>query len=257
MYEARQNKEKVSRTLSFSKKIVMQKEKTNKVRGNIMQELNYINNKMHDKKCSCALCRGINREKLMPIQMCPKCMNPKCKHGEICGIGDDLEGLLPKTVTADKVIFYNQRMGHNGLPKEWEHPFPKAAMKKSGFEFYNSSPVYEVDKSVHRNAVDGGGNGVSSTGYSEIAQGWSKYMADTAKREGLCAGIRLGIIDNINALYANKDLRIDHVSTFLQLVRGYVQNEQITEEEAGCLSTEIYNFIYKLLDLQNSTPSNM
>lgn len=252
MYEARQNKEKVSRTLSFSKQIVMQKGKTNKVRGNIMQELNYINNKMHDKKCSCALCRGINRAKLMPVQMCPKCMDPECKHGEKCGIGDDLGGLLPETVTADKVIFYNQRMGHNGLPKEWEHPFPKAAMKESGFEFYNSSPVYEVDKFVHRNAMDGGGNGISSTGYSKTAQGWSQYMANTTKREGLCAGIRLGIIDNINALYVNNSLNEGHVSTFIQLAQGYAQNGQITKEESGRLSTEIYNFIYELLRLQNS-----
>ena len=69
MYEARQNKEKVSRTLSFYRKIVMQKGKTNKVRENIMQELNYINNKMHDKKCSCALCRGINKEKLCVLNV--------------------------------------------------------------------------------------------------------------------------------------------------------------------------------------------
>lgn len=257
MYEAKQRNEKVSRTLSFYRKIVMQKGKTNKVRENIMQELNYINNKMHDKKCSCALCRGINKEKLMPIQMCPKCMNPKCQQGEICGIGDDLEGLLPKTITANRVKFYNQRIGHNGLPMEWEHPFSKAAMKGLGYNFYNSSSVYEVDKSIHRNAMDGGGNGVSSTGYGEIAQGWSQYMADTAKREGLCAGIRLGLIDNINALYANNRLEQGHISTFIQLVRGYIQNKHITENEGEILASEIFNFIENLLRLQNSTPSNM
>lgn len=245
MYEAKQRKEKNSRTISFSNKTVMPTREYN-------AGIKLHQQKKHDKKCSCALCCGINRKELMPIQMCPKCMNPQCKYGEICKIGDDLDGLLPKSIDGvEKVKFYNQTMGHNGLPKEWEHPFPKLAMKKSGFDFYGSSPVFELDKFIHRNAMDGGGNGVSSTGYSEIAQEWAQYIADTVGKEGLCAGIRLGILDDISALYANNSLKEGHVSTFMQIIRGYVEKRLITKNEAETLSAEIYNHIYNLLHLQN------
>ena len=37
---------------------------------------------------------------------------------------------------------------------------------------YRDSMTYALDYAIHRDAVDGSGGGITSTGRSEIAQGW-------------------------------------------------------------------------------------
>lgn len=215
----------------------------------------------HTNDCGCNLCRGAKgfiyskqkienlNNKSYTIQKCPKCMDPSCKMGEKCKIGDDLDGLLPPgTAGVDPVKFYNQKLGHGGRSEEWEHPLANAPMKIAGLsDLYHQSPVIGMPKEVHRGAMDGMGGGVTSTGYSTISQGWADYVAETTMTYGIVAGIKKGLMDDVNAYAVQGKLTEGHKSTFVQVVRGYVEKQIITQAQGDTLASEIYSHIEDML----------
>lgn len=215
----------------------------------------------HINDCGCSLCKGTkslisNKQKIEnfnnkyhTIQKCPKCMDPSCKMGEKCKIEDDLEGLLPFGITGvDPVKYYNQKLGHGGESREWEHPLAKAPMKQVGLSsFYFQSPVIGMPKEVHRSAMSGMGGGVTSTGYSTISQGWADHVAEAIKTGGMVVGIKKGLMDDINAYAMQKKLTEGHKSTFIQAVRAFVEKGIISQGEGDILASEIYSHIEDML----------
>ena len=208
----------------------------------------------HSHGCGCATCSGaissvLLRKKMTAhtdrfatqiVQRCPKCANPACKRGEVCKQGDDLGGLFDSSTKADAVKFYNEKQGHEGKPTQWEHPLPGSAMRQSGLGgHYSSSPVVQMPTPVHRDAIDGMGGGVTSTGSSHTAVGWSAHLANTVKSDGKAEAIRQALADDVNAYASKGQLKEDHKSTFVQLIRGYVEKGMITHVEGDQVGAAI------------------
>jgi hypothetical protein len=185
------------------------------------------------------------------IQRCPKCGDPLCNKGEKCKLGDDLGGLFAPGIKADAVKYYNQQQGHQGNPTQWEHPVAGAALRASGnAAFYSRSPVIQMPTVVHRGAIEGMGKGVTSTGSSHTSQGWAQVVSTAITTQGNSAGVKKGLVDDINAYASRKQLDEGHKSTFVQVIRGYVEQGFITETEGNVLAAEILKHIDDMLKFQ-------
>lgn len=209
----------------------------------------------HEKGCNCASCnstksiRSSNEATLSSpisiIQRCPKCGNPDCRKGQVCGLGDDLGGLFPENMSGvNPVKFYNEQQGHGGQQREWEHPWAGRSMRQSGQGGqYRTSPVIGMPSEVHRGGVDGMGGGVTSTGSSHTAAGWAAHVSSTVRDEGNVAGVGAGLSDDINAMHHHGRLTEGYKSTIVQVIRGYVEKGIISHDEGNVLGAKLLDHI--------------
>lgn len=156
--------------------------------------------------------------------MCLVCEQPACTYGELCG----------------KVKIYNTPGSATealGREAEWEHVIPNAVISQSTFLnrnlriTYNTSTVYALDKSVHRDAMDGAGDGITSTGRSQTSQGWAKLLIPMF--DGGCAdeAVNRLFIDEVHAIKALKDttLRFPYIASLGAVLHSYRGSGIITQ----------------------------
>jgi hypothetical protein len=153
---------------------------------------------------------------------------------------DKYEGLFTPGADSIPVKNYNQKQGHNGEAREWEHPVPGASYPKGNKDpRYKSAPVMGIPTSVHRNGEGGAGGGVSSTGRSTTAQGWSKELGKDIKDGKFAKSLQRGLIDDINAAHVNGKLSQDWANAAIQIIDKHLERKDIEVGEAG----ELRNFV--------------
>ncbi len=150
-------------------------------------------------------------------------------------------GKAPTNLKSFQVTKYNNkrvRSGKTGL--EREHVVPKAALKLAGLNlktYYNRAPTIAIHKLIHRGGVRGGvgGGGISSTGSGRVSKGWAVRMAHVIKTHGYASGLKMGLIDNINALRVNNALTPRAIQGYTTYVDAQRSSGLINQDEANIL----------------------
>lgn len=162
---------------------------------------------------------------------------------------DPYEGLFPPGADSIPVKYYNQRQGHNGEAREWEHPVPGASYPGGNRNpLYRSAPVMGIPKSVHRNGQGGGGGGVSSTGSSSSAHNWASGLRGHVNSGNFAEALKKGLLDNINAAHVNDELSMDWAHAEIKLIDMHLQRNDINAAEAGDLRNFVMDAVYKRME---------
>ena len=155
--------------------------------------------------------------------MCLVCDQDDCLYGEKCV----------------KVKFYNTEGSATkilGRDAEWEHVIPRAVINKSSFlkgkMNYDKSIVYALDKCVHRDAIDGAGGGVSSTGRSYTSQGWADLLAPLFDDGHSDKAVNDLIIDEVHAIKTlpDKSQYMPYIASLGAVLYNYSKIDIISEE---------------------------
>ncbi len=177
-----------------------------------------------------------------PIQACFYCADLTCLKGEKCKQGADLGGLFSPGIVSPKVGPHKEtRKSSKRNVRESEHMFPASALKQSGASHnLQTEPTISIPYSVHRGGVSGAGGGISSTGSSTTAKGWSAHLGQTVAQGGWYEGIRQAAVDGINSAAVNGTLNEGTLSGYMQVVNGHAMMGRITQEEAGTINSTLY-----------------
>jgi len=176
--------------------------------------------------------------------MCSYCLDAQCNMGSLClrgmfaGKGDQFSPLPAGPHSQTKKY---SKVGQI----ESEHLFPHAALKASGIPYnYNSEPTMSIPYNVHRGGVSGAGGGITSTGSSSTASGWSGHLGAMAKSDFRSA-LRQFAIDQANGHWMNGNLTGEVTMQIMQVVNGHQNLGRLTMDQAGSINNEIMN-IYLL-----------
>lgn len=162
--------------------------------------------------------------------MCLVCGQDDCLYGEQCG----------------KVKFYNVKSSATKILErdaEWEHVIPRAVIDKSSFlqdkMDYDKSIVYALDKCVHRDAIDGAGGGISSTGRSRTSQGWAEFLAPLFDGGHSDKAVYHLIIDEVHAIKTlpDKSRYMPYIASLGAVLYNYSQ--------IGIISKKALTYIYE------------
>jgi len=177
------------------------------------------------------------------VQRCVYCGDSTCLKGEKCGRDPSFSGLLSPGVTSRTVGPHKEtKKSSKSMTFESEHMVPSAAWKQSGLSHkYAELPTMSIPYDVHRGAVSGGGGGVTSTGSSHIAQGWSSQLGGLMKSGNMKEAIRQAANDAYNAAWSQDVLTESVVSQIMQVVNLHATNGHITQSEAGEINQVIMN----------------
>ncbi|MEA9581619.1 hypothetical protein VC218_22850 [Xanthomonas nasturtii] len=127
---------------------------------------------------------------------------------------------------------------------ESEHLFPHAALKLSGINYsYQTEPTLSIPYDVHRGGQSGAGGGVSSTGSSGTASGWSSHLGTLAQND-FPGALRLAVIDQLNAHYVNGNLSAEVAMQVIQVVNGHASLGRLTGTQAGEINNLIADYYY-------------
>lgn len=178
--------------------------------------------------------------------MCPHCLDPFCNMGSIChrGLFAGSEDLFsPRSAGPHKSTKKDSKQGQF----ESEHLFPHAALKLSGMNYsYETEPTLSIPYGVHRGAQSGAGGGVSSTGSSSTASGWSGHLGALAQND-FPAALRLAVIDQLNAHWMNGNLSPEVAFQIMQVVNGHAALGRLTATQAGEINNHIADYCYSRL----------
>ena len=106
--------------------------------------------------------------------------------------------------------------------------------------------VLRVHPGVHRGAQSGAGGGVSSTGSSSTASGWSGHLGALAQND-FPAALRLAVIDQLNAHWVNGNLSPEVAFQIMQVVNGHAALGRLTAIQAGEINNHIADYCYSRL----------
>ena len=175
---------------------------------------------------------------------CPHCLDLACNMGSICHVGF--------LADADDASFSPLASGPHKTTKksskrgvfESEHLFPHAALKLSGMQFrYQDEPTLSIPYGVHRNGQSGVGGGVTSTGSSGTASGWSGHLGNLAQTD-FPAALRLAAIDQMNAHRVNRNFTNEVAMQIMQVVNAHADMGRLTNQQASSLNNEIADYYY-------------
>jgi|APAra7269097403_1048558.scaffolds.fasta_scaffold01182_3 hypothetical protein len=176
--------------------------------------------------------------------MCPHCLDQMCDMGSICQLGifaGKGDAFSPRSAGPHKDTKKDSKRGQF----ESEHMFPHAALKISGMNYgYQTEPTMSIPYGVHRGAQSGAGGGVSSTGSSSTASGWSGHLGTLAQTD-FPAALRLAAIDQANAHWMNGNLTREVVFQIIQVVNGHAALGRLSAQQAGEINNEIADFYYR------------
>jgi hypothetical protein len=180
-----------------------------------------------------------NRAVVRLLQRCHHCGNSSCRSGELCGAG-----MFSSGMSARPVAPYNQAK-QSSLKHQWEaeHMMPAAAWGHSGLAHrYGDLPAMSIGYDMHRGGVSGAGGGVTSTGSSTTAKGWSKLLgaqlADPVQREQAFFSVAA---DEYNAALMTGRMNEGLVWQIVQTLNLHVQSGHLSQEQAGRIQNAIVN----------------
>lgn len=175
--------------------------------------------------------------------MCPHCLDLLCDMGSICHRGlfaGKSDGFSPLSAGPHKETKKHSKRG----VYESEHLFPHAALKLSGVSYsYESEPTLSIPYDVHRGAQSGAGGGVSSTGSSSTASGWSGHLGTLAQSD-FPAALRLAVIDQLNAHWSNGNLSREVAFQIIQVVNGHAALGRLSSQQAGEINNLVADYCY-------------
>lgn len=130
------------------------------------------------------------------------------------------------------MVRYNQAPNYpSNRQREFEHPLARAALQNSGVDHnYRHEFTIQTDRSTHRNAVDGAGGGISSTGRSSTAQGWAHHMGQLIAQDPVEA-VRLAAVEQLNAHDMSQTLNERSLNGIVQWVQSQVTDGRITTQD--------------------------
>jgi hypothetical protein len=167
-------------------------------------------------------------------------MGSICHRGLFAGEGDTFS---PRSAGPHKDTRKDSKRG----VFESEHLFPHAALKMSGINYnYQTEPTMSIPYGVHRGGQSGAGGGVSSTGSSSTASGWSGHLGALAQND-FPAALRLAVIDQLNAHDVNGSLTFEVGMQIIQVVNGHASMGRLTTQQAGQINNEIADYCYSRL----------
>lgn len=175
--------------------------------------------------------------------MCPHCLDPLCDMGSICHRGlfaDKSDPFSPLATGQHKETKKSSKQGKF----ESEHVFPHAALKISSVPYsYQTEPTMSIPYSVHRGGQSGAGGGVSSTGSSSTASGWSGHLGTMAQTD-FPGALRLAVIDQLNSHWVQGNLTREVAMQVIQVVNGHAALGRLTPDQAAAINNEIADICY-------------
>jgi hypothetical protein len=196
-------------------------------------------------------CNGSAR---WPVQACFYCGDITCLKSEKCKQGVSLGGLFGPGIVSPHVGPHKetQQYSSRGV-MESEHMFPAKALKISGTAHnLRNEPTISIPYDMHRGAVSGAGGGISSTGSSHTASGWAAHLGQAAASGNWYQAIRMAAIDGMNGAMMSGLLDEGMTSAYMQVVNGHVMMGRITQQEAGAINNELYNYYLSLKSRGNA-----
>ena len=151
-------------------------------------------------------------------------------------------------MTARPVAPYNQaKRSSQQYQWEAEHMMPSAAWQHSGLQHrYGDLPAMSIGYDMHRGAQSGAGGGVTSTGSSTTAKGWSRMLggqlADPNQREQAFFSVAA---DEYNAALMTGRLSEGLVWQIIQTLNLHVQAGHLSQEQAGRIQNAIVERWYR------------
>lgn len=182
------------------------------------------------------------RAESFPVQACYYCGNTLCIHGEKCKLDPSLGGLFSQGTQSPFVGPHKDTKGYSqrGV-KESEHMVPSKALSLSQVSYtYNTEPTISIPYDMHRGGVSGGGGGVSSTGSSHTASGWSAQLGSLIKQGDWKEAIRKAAVDEMNSAVCTGMLDEGMTSAIMQVVNGHAMKGRITQSEAEEINGGLY-----------------
>lgn len=167
--------------------------------------------------------------------MCIICADPNCDHGERCG---------------RVKIYKDGGSASNSLDSrgEWEHVIPGAVIRGSKFLqdrkiTYRDSMTYALDYAIHRDAVDGSGGGITSTGRSETAQGWVNYLIGLFDSGQADEAIGKVFYDEVHAIEAHRSFTGNDFSSLVAILRSYIDKRIVSQDKADEIASWMHGRI--------------
>jgi len=186
-----------------------------------------------------------NRAVVRLLQRCPRCGDPRCQAGEAC---QHLGGLFTPGLTTRPVAPYSEAK-QSSQQGQWEaeHMMPAAAWQHSGLAHrYADLPAMSISYDMHRGGQSGAGGGVTSTGSSTTAKGWSRLLgaqlADPVQREQAFFSVAA---DEYNAAVMTGTLSEAVVSQILQTLDLHRGMGHLSAEQAGRIQNAIVDRWYQ------------
>ena len=189
-----------------------------------------------------------NRAVVRLLQRCPRCGNPNCRAGEGCQHGAHFGGLFAPGLTTRPVAPYREaKQASQQGQWEAEHMMPAAAWKHSGLSHnYDDLPAMSIGYDMHRGGQSGAGGGVTSTGSSTTAKGWSKLLggqlADPNQREQAFFSVAA---DEYNAALMSGRLSEAVVSQIVQTLNLHRDEGHLTADQAARIQNAIVDRWYR------------
>lgn len=168
--------------------------------------------------------------------MCIICNDASCDHGEKCG----LTKIYKKKGSASAM---------SGQKAEWENVIPGAVIRGSKFlqkqgVTYNDSMTYALDYYIHRNAVDGGGGGITSTGKSITAQDWVNHLIKLFDSGNSDNAVEIIFCDEVHAIKAGRIFNSNDYSSLAAVLGSYIDKGIVSRRKAD----EIASWMYKQIN---------
>jgi hypothetical protein len=202
----------------------------------------------HEPGCGCAGCaRAAAAPAPAPapapgtIQRCVYCGNPGCGAGEVCGRSADFEGLFTPGLNTRAVGPYSEaRTESQRYVQEAEHMMPAAAWRASGLPHsYGQLPAMGIPYDMHRGGQSGAGGGVTSTGSSHTARGWSQQLGGMLAAGQTREAFQAAATDEYNAALMTGRLNEGVVSQICQTLNLHSQYGHLSAQDAGTIQNAI------------------
>lgn len=179
------------------------------------------------------------RQSGLAIRRCVSCGQNACVNGQQCGYDPGYGGVFEAN-QIENVVRYNQAHNYpSNRQREFEHPLARAALQNSGVAHnYHHEFTIQTDRSTHRNAVDGAGGGISSTGRSSTAQGWANHMGQLIAQNPVEA-VRLAAVEQLNAHDMSGTLSLQSLNGIVQWLQGQVTDGRITMQDFERIANHI------------------
>ncbi len=184
-------------------------------------------------------------QRMLPQQPpinCQYCWDPACFQGSKCGRDVSFGGLFSPGTTSPYVGPHKdtKKYSKRGV-YESEHVTPKNALVKGGVNFtYNNEITISIPYGMHRGGQSGAGGGVSSTGSSGTASGWSDLLGNMLQQGDWPGAIRAVLLDELHSAAQNGALDQGMMSAFLQ----YLQNARMQGRISANDVEQIYSALY-------------
>lgn len=176
--------------------------------------------------------------------MCPHCTDPDCSMGSLClqgAFASPSDGFAPRAAGLHR----DTKKASQQYVYESEHMYPCAALKLSHPGAHrDNEPAMSIAYGVHRGAQSGAGGGVSSTGSSATAKGWSAHLGRLGQVD-FAAALRLAAIDEANAHWIQGRFTREVAMQIIQTVNGHLALGRLSQDAAGQIINEIADAFYR------------